>query len=636
MCGIVTAVSFNPSDPLDPAVLDAMTDVMAHRGPDGRGAWMNTSRTVGMGHRRLSIIDLSEQGKQPMQDASGRLTVSFNGEIYNYHPLRKELEERGHHFRSHSDTEVILAAYQEWGQECLHRFKGMFAFALWDMRENLLFVARDRFGIKPLVYYADSGRFICASEIGSIMKDPSVRTSMNPEALYHYLSLMTVPAPFTIYREIRKLEPGCCMTVKNGAVTTRRYWDISLAPPSSGTDAAQNERAATLLRQAVREHLVADVPVGVFLSGGIDSSLISSLAAELYGEKLHSYLVAFKRDGAYDESAYAKEVADSIGSIHHELDAELSFTDHMERLVAISGEPFAVSSGVALSIMCEAVSKHLKVVLSGDGGDELFGGYPWRHHKVDKYWDMVDCAVFRPFRRKSVASAPSPFAGVRWESRGMAASLLRLSLYGDEAARYYTYVRSLLIFNDAEKRRLIVPGILEAMDGVKTTERFLYNRLPPPAQGVENLQRWLAFDIRTTLHDEMLTKVDRASMAHGLEVRVPFLDHELAEFAINIPKRCKVSQAGEGKLMLRRMVAARLGQKISGKKKQGFNVPLKMWFAGSMKGYLKERLLDGALDGVFNRSAVSRIIDAHSESNDLSNQIMCLLGYSLWRGNTGR
>jgi len=366
MCGIVSVFQFDSGNPVDKQLLGRMTETMAHRGPDGVGYWVNSAGNVGLGHRRLAIIDLSPAGRQPMSNEDGTLWITYNGEIYNFRELRIELEKKGHSFCSHTDTETVLHAYEEWGTECLSHFNGMWAFALWDVRNRLLFVARDRLGIKPLIYYHDNKRFICASEIKGIIADPTVPRDLDPEAFHHYLSLMNVPVPFTIYKGVRKLKPGHYLLVQSGRIEDRVYWDLPMGEEVRDRELKILETLDTKLNDAVQLHMISDVPLGVFLSGGIDSSLISAMAAKhTVNERLETFTVGFQGLENYDESQWAYKVSEKIGSNHNEVNLPFDFVKTLPHLVRLFDEPFAISSVLALYLMSQEVGKHVKVVVTG-------------------------------------------------------------------------------------------------------------------------------------------------------------------------------------------------------------------------------------------------------------------------------
>jgi asparagine synthase (glutamine-hydrolysing) len=630
MCGILAILNFDPENQVDESLLRQMTDTMAHRGPDDAGYWMNGP--VGLGHRRLAIIDLSSAGHQPMSNEDGTLWITYNGEIYNFKELRQGLEIKGHSFRSQTDTEVVLHAYEEWGTDCLSRFNGMWAFALWDHRRRCLFVSRDRLGVKPLVYYHDPKRFICASEIKGIIADRTVPKEIDPEALHHYLSLMNIPSPFSIYKKIRKLQSGHYLLIKDGSIEDRVYWDLPMGEEVSEDRRIILENLEACLQDSVKRRMISDVPLGVFLSGGVDSSLISALAAKSRGkETLRTFTVTFQGLGNYDESGWARQVANHIDSNHHEMELPFDFVKTLPSLIQFFDEPFAISSVLALYLMAQEVSKHVKVVLTGDGGDEVFGGYPWRHSLLDQYLDWLNLWPFKWFH-KDTGEEPVPL--IRWKTtlrQTRIKQILDALGYEDRMLRRWLYFQSLYCYNEIEKGELYNPEWAHQIGHVKTDD-LLISHLPN--QVPNRLACWISFDLKTTLTDEMLAKVDKATMACGLEARVPLLDYQLVEYAINLPVSMKV-QGREGKRALRWLGERYLPKEILKRPKHGFNVPLNIWFRNELWAFVKDILSESAVKdaGYFNVKTVQEILQRHRQdmASDLSNPIFTLLCFELWR-----
>ena len=567
-----------------------------------------------------------------MNNENGDLWITYNGEIYNFNELRRELEMKGHSFRSHTDTEVVLHAYEEWGTDCLSRFNGMWAFALWDNRHRYLFVARDRLGVKPLVYYHDPKRFICASEIKGIITDRTVPQEIDPEALHHYLSLMNIPAPFTIYKGIRKLQPGHYLLIKNRSVEDRVYWDLPMGEEVSEDPRIILENLETSLQDSVKQHMISDVPLGVFLSGGMDSSLISAIAAKVMSkESIHTFTVSFRGMGNYDESIWARQVANHIDSDHHEIELPFDFVKTLPRLVQLFDEPFAISSVLGLYLMAQEVSKYVKVVLTGDGGDEVFGGYPWRHSLIDQYLDWLNSWPFKWFH---MDTEKEPIPLIRWETtlhQMRIKQILDAFKYQDRTLRQWLYLQSLYCFNEVEKNKLYHPEWGRQIGQVKTDDLLIPHLSD---QFPNRLARWISFDLKTTLADEMLAKVDKATMACGLEARVPFLDYRLVEYAINLPVSMKV-QGREGKRALRCLGERYLPKEILKRPKHGFNVPLSTWFRNELWPFIKDILSETSLKegGYFQVETVQEVLQRHQQNttNDLSNPIFTLLCFELWR-----
>jgi asparagine synthase (glutamine-hydrolysing) len=629
MCGIVAVFHFDHQHQVSEPLLRSMTDSMVLRGPDDAGYWI--SGPIGLGNRRLAIIDLSSAGHQPMTNEDQTLWITYNGEIYNFQELRKELELKGHCFRSHTDTETILHAYEEWDTECLSRFNGMWAFALWDDRRQRLFVARDRLGVKPLVYYQDANRFICASEIKGIITDPTVPREIDPEALHHYLSFMNVPAPFTIYREIRKLKPGHYLLLNRGRIEEKVYWDLPVGEEVRDDKQQILHTLDARLGDAVRLQMVSDTSLGVFLSGGIDSSLVSAIAAQhIINEKLNTFTVSFQGLEDYDESPWARLVAEWIGSDHHEMNLQFDFVKTLPHLVQLFDEPFAISSVLALYFMSKEVSKYVKVILTGDGGDEVFGGYPWRHSLLHQYLNLLNHPPLAWFRRANNKPVPP----IRWHT---SAGKLRLRQvrdalkYDDHTLRQWMYFQSLYCYNEAEKAEIYTADWAD-QTGVVCTDDLLSPHVLERAPNT--LARWLSFDLKTTLADEMLAKVDKATMACSLEARVPLLDYRLVEYAVNLPTQLKV-RGREGKRILKEMGSHYLPADVLKRQKHGFNVPLKWWFRNELQTFVNDVLNEASLRraGYFRPEVVQDILRCHREdvSKDLSNHIFALLCFELWQ-----
>lgn len=535
MCGILGILGA-PGE-VDPEQLEALRDRMRHRGPDDAGLYVNEERSVGLAHRRLSILDLSPRGRQPMASADGKLWLVFNGEIYNYRLLRRELEQSGHAFTSETDTEVVLAAYQQWGIGCIHRLRGMFAFGLWDARVRRLWIARDRLGIKPLFYRLDGGmRF--ASEMKSLTVAP---LTLDESAIYDFLTYGYIPAPKTIYRQIHKLEPGCYAVFKDGRMSPERYWD----PPLCATLSITQQEAAPLVRQklaeAVQQHLVADVPVGVMLSGGIDSSSVAALA----GRRLSTFSIGFDV-AEHCETDFARLVASQLQSDHHErtITREMA-AEIRDRIISLYDEPFGDGSAVPTYFVAELARRCVKVALSGEGGDEVFGGYKW-------YGRWLGGEASRPF----------PMPGLLRFSTGLRRSLAPLE----------RYAQVLGAFSRSEKKALLHPRLIRQLNGYDDLWHFRRHW----RTDLDPLTRLQYLDIKTYLPDDVLTKLDRATMAVGLEGRVPLLDHELVELVFRLPVEVR-NPNGQKKFLMKKALAGILPDAILERPKKGFSPPLDSW-----------------------------------------------------------
>lgn len=635
MCGIVACLHFDPANPVNATSLQQMTVTMSHRGPDDSGLWIGGP--IGLGQRRLAIIDLSPAGHQPMLNVDGSLAVTYNGEIYNFRQLRACLERKGYRFRTQTDTEVILHAYAEWGVSCLERFNGMFAFALWDVPRQRLFVARDRFGVKPLLYYVDPHRFICASELKAILAAPDVPRRINPVAIHHYLSLMTIPAPLTIYRKIHKLRPGHFLLVENGQVHEQRWWQLAVGPETTDPEPVILEKLEALLVDSVRLRLISDAPLGAFLSGGVDSSVVSALAARQSGDQpLKTFSVVFANQPGYDESEYARRVAQHIGSKHTEITAQVDFLDILPDVVKLFDEPFAVSSALAVYLMAQETAQYVKVILTGDGGDEVFAGYVHRHTRIDHQLDKLAHLPFNPFQRRTGA-LPQPLVAWAMPTRLRHIRLMASALTTpDDVMRPWRYLQTLYTFNEAEKFALYTPEwseYLRQTADFSSTDEFLMPVFPSTYPN--RLARWRIFDLHTTLADEMLTKVDKATMAWGLEARPPLLDYRLVEYALTIPPSL-LAQGANGKQILKRVGERLVPPEVLYRPKHGFNVPLGVWLrAKTPPPVLNDVFRPSSIknSGIFQPAVVNTIIQRHrrDHSVDFSNRLFVLAWYLLWQ-----
>jgi len=634
MCGILAIFNFDHEQSVDKMTLRRMTDTMTHRGPDNEGYF--TTDNIGLGHRRLSIIDLSASGRQPMGNEDGTVWVTFNGEIYNFKSLRKALIREGHIFRTATDTEVILHAYEQYGLTgCLKRLRGMFAFALWDSRQKELVVVRDRLGIKPLIYAVTSDRFIAASEIKAILADKTIERALNLEALHHYLSFLNVPAPFTIYKNIFKLLPGHYLIVRRSGVETHCYWDLVYNEVGGRSDDFDYKgKLESLLFRTVKEHLVADVPIGTFLSGGVDSSTITALATKCSPEPLKTFSVSFKGN-SLDESPIARRVSEYLGTEAYIIDFQPNYVNMLSKMQEDFGEPFAITSAFPLLKMAQFTKQHVKVVLTGDGADEIFAGYTYRHNwhwrlqRLLRVLPPFFCRFLSSFFNQKTAWKfnAGPFArGKRW---GGHIALLAA------ADPMEAYCNSLCYVDECSKQGLYTEDVRKSLTGCNSID-FLKDRVSP-ACGQDLLWQWLYLDIKTILPDEMLTKVDRTTMAVGLEARVPFLDHEIVEYAMTIPGELKM-KGKEGKVILKRIMEPYLPKDILYRKKQGFGVPIADWFRGELYDYARTCLSKKRLQrqGLFDPSAIDRMLTAHKENPriDYSMQINALICLELWMHST--
>ncbi len=618
MCGIVGVASRWPIPERERQWLDTGRDALAHRGPDDAGTWWSADGRVGLGHRRLAILDLSPAGRQPMSDDTGQHWIVFNGEIYNFRELREELAGKGHGFRSRTDTEVILAAYREWGTDCLQRFNGMFAFALYDQPRQRLFLARDRAGEKPLFYRVADDEMRFASELKALLTDSSLPRVVDPEALDCYLAFGFVPGERCILQGFRKLPPAHALIfdLSDGRTWTWRYWDLPAAPAVRGKGIHQHElleELERLLEDAVRRQLVADVPVGVLLSGGVDSSLVTAMAVRSRS-RVKTFTVRFPGYGHYDETPHARLIARHFGTEHIELDAADIRPDVLLLLARQFDEPIVDSSMIPTSLICRLVRQHCTVALGGDGGDELFGGYEHysRLLSLAEGIGRIPLALRRSLTTAAAAVLPIGFRGRNW-----------IQAAGVDVDHGVPLIAS---YFDARARRQLLDGRMP--------------RSTPEAEGIRDtlidqdgdlLNRATRTDFRLYLAEDILVKVDRASMLHSLEVRVPWLDVRIIEFAFGqVPGFLKANRR-DRKLLLRLLAGRLLPADFDATRKQGFSIPLGTWLrAGPWADFFREVLL-GADDGFLNRRFVGALLAGQVRGRSNSERLFALCLLELWR-----
>lgn len=593
MCGIAGFVNWDRR-PASGALLTAMTRRLAHRGPDGEGhhVW----RHIGLGHRRLSIIDVNA-GAQPMSNEDGSVWVTFNGEIYNFLELRAELEGHGHVFRTRSDTEVIAHGYEQWGDGVVPRLRGIFAFGALDQRQGRLLLARDHLGVKPLVYYEGPDRLAFASEMKAITADPDIPREIATEHVADYFDYGYVPAPATILKRFYKLEPGCLVSIdvhRHATVSPRRYWRLDFSASPLSDDSRTLEQLEAELHEAVRSQLVSDVPLGAFLSGGLDSSLVVSLMARHAPERVKTFSIGFEEE-RFSEAAFARQVAQHLGTDHQEHTVRPDVASLLPRLVYHFDEPFSDASAVPTYYVCEMARRSVTVCLSGDGGDEMFAGY-------DRYRGLRDQArldgVPRGFRRTVL----SPVARVypeRWPGATLLAAAPRTP-----AERFVEYMKRQ--YGRLQATDLLSRDVIAGLPADRHPYKYLTDAFDPRV--ADPLQAVLDVDVRTYLPNDILTKVDVTSMMNSLEVRVPLLDYKLAEFAARLPSRLKL-RGREGKYALKQVARRFLPDDIVHRRKMGFGVPIREWVASELRAFTHTYLLDpsrasGVLDATTMRAMV--------------------------------
>jgi asparagine synthase (glutamine-hydrolysing) len=617
MCGIAGRFNYDPLQPVDPAVLTAMTDAVSHRGPDAAGYFVDNG--IGLGHRRLSIIDLST-GDQPLGNEDGSIQVVFNGEIYNFADVRGELLAKGHRFRTNSDTEVIVHGYEEWGERCVDRFRGMFAFALWDGRNRRLMLARDRVGVKPLYYAELPGvGLVFGSEIKSLLEDAEVPRAWRADALDTYLSLLYVPAPDTIYRAIKKLPPAHVLIAERGRIRLSRYWTLEFTGDGDpAREDAYLEELDHLLRESVQLRLVSDVPLGAFLSGGIDSSTVAAYMRETSPQPPVMISVGFEHQ-AYDEVEHAQSVAEHLGCEFHALVASPNVEELLPKLAWHFDEPFADSSAVPTYYVSQAARRLVTVALSGDGGDELWAGY--RKHQID-HWEHRARTALGPSARlvgQLAYALPRSLKGARM--------LRHLSVDPDQA---FALKQAYGMFEPDAKPRLYTDDFAQAVETHDPLAhlRDIYRSCPSP----DPLDRSMFVDAQSYMIDDILTKVDRMSMAVSLEAREPLLDHKLLEFAARVPSGLKLKN-GRSKYLLKRALERRVPAPILERRKQGFEAPIAEWLRGPLEPMASSLLLDNRLRdrGILDAREVSRLWHEHrSGSADHRHRLWQLVMLELW------
>lgn len=616
MCGIAGKFVFGHGEEVRGDLLRKMCRTLFHRGPDDEGYYINGP--IGLGHRRLSIIDV-ESGHQPICNEDQTVWVVFNGEIYNYIELRQDLINRGHRFQTSTDTEVIVHLYEEMGEDFVTPLRGMFAIALWDGRTHTLLLARDRIGKKPLFYAVSPGRGLTfGSEIKALLQDPDVRRDLDSEALDSYLSLLYVPAPLTMFKGIKKLPAGHLLICNEDKVQIKEYWDLVYPTDTLRNEAECLEQLRAILKEAVRIRLRSDVPLGAFLSGGVDSSVVVALMAEQLDRPVLTCSVGF-HEQAHNELPYARTVADRFGCDHREHMIEPELRDLIPRLVRLFDEPFADSSAVPTYYVSQVARQHVTVALSGDGGDEVFAGYS-RH-----YLQMLEQRLRLILGRGGTAVLAQ--IGAVLPAMTGRNTLRKLGMAPDAS---YAWKHCGFLFTEADKRQLYGDGLAAVCSHFDPGERFrsYYNR----CSSNDPLDKALYVDIKTYLADDILVKVDRMSMAHALEVRAPLLDHKFLEFTAGLPASMKLN-GSQTKVLLRRLIEESIPPEVRNRKKHGFTMPLTEWLRGSLRELAEDTLYSRCAveRGYFNPQYVRSLWNRHLNGNqDYAHHIWLLLMFELW------
>jgi asparagine synthase (glutamine-hydrolysing) len=621
MCGIAGKLNFHYAEPVLHGTIAQMCGVMRHRGPDDQGIYVENN--FGMGMRRLSIIDLST-GKQPIRNEDGSIWTVLNGEIYNFVELRELLQRKGHQFYTRTDTEVIVHLYEEYQEKFVEYLTGMFAIAVWDKRSKKLILARDRLGIKPLYYAADSNRLLFGSELKAVLQN-DVDRAIDLQALHDYLSFNYVPGPRTIFAKIRSLPAGHLLTCSGGKIALSRYWELQY-PQLSGnggrrSDESYCEELYTLLSTVVKQHLISDVPLGVFLSGGIDSSSLVALMSRVSSQRIRTFSIGFEEQ-SYNELAYARAVAEEFGTEHHELVVSPKIVDLLPELVRYFDEPFADSSAIPVYCVSKLAREHVKVALSGEGGDEVFAGYQtYAAYRLAALYKRLPKSLAATVIPAIVRRLPVSHNKVSFDYK--AKRFINGAMLRPAEAHYWWKV----IFTEEAKADLYTNGA----NGHEDPVRF-YREIYDDCPALDPVTRLQHIDLKIYLADDILVKADRMSMANSLEARVPFLDHRVVEYAAELPASLKLRGLSK-KYILKRAMSRELPAKILRGKKRGFNVPIPSWLNHELRELVHEVLAPERLKhtGFFKPEVVATMIRDHELKRvDYSRNIWCLLLFMLW------
>ncbi|MBU4185791.1 MAG: asparagine synthase (glutamine-hydrolyzing) [Proteobacteria bacterium] len=634
MCGICGIYNLD-QQPVAMELIRRMNNTLVHRGPDDEGYYFNAGKrggeeagklergNVGLGHRRLSIIDL-DSGKQPMGNEDGSVQVVFNGEIYNFLELRQQLQGRGHLFMTRSDTEVLVHGYEEWGVECVHRLRGMFAFAIWDEKERRLFLARDRLGIKPLYYYCDEQRIIFASELKAILEDRTILKDLDPEALSDYLSFGYVPGPKTIFKSIRKLPPGHILIQSAAGTKIKQYWDLKFQPKPYISIDEFCEQIMETLEESIQMRLISDVPLGAFLSGGIDSSVVVAIMSRLIQDPVVTNSVGFtKRE--YSELDHARATSKLFATDHHEYMVAPDAVDVVNKLSWHFDEPFADSSSIPTYYVSKMTRQNVTVALSGDGGDENFAGY--RRYYFDRLENSIRSIFPVLFRQHIIGALAKIYPKADWLPRMFRAKTLLTNIAHDPV---YGYFNSMSYFLPEMKDKVLNPEIKRCLmdyDSIEVFRRHYQN-----AGSDDPLSRAQYVDFKTYLVDDILTKVDRASMANSLEVRVPILDHKFVELVAQIPSNLKLN-GKTSKYIFKKAASRLLPDSILNRKKMGFSIPVGEWLKKELRPLVHDTILSKKFEerSLFDTRYVHWLWKQHTSGmRDFTQPLWALLSFELW------
>ena len=622
MCGICGVIEL-PGGVPDPKVLDRMTDIVSHRGPDGRGVYVRDN--AGLGHRRLSVIDIAG-GAQPMANAEDTCAIVYNGEIYNHLDIRRELEGKGYRFRTRSDTEVILHAYEAMGDRCVSRLVGMFAFAIWDRRTKSAFLARDPLGVKPLYYTILDGRLIFGSEIKSILAYPGVSREINPRAVRKFFRYLFISGEETIFKNIFRLPPGTKMTWSGGRPTFEKHWDPMALPSEPRVLRREEavEQTRYLLSQSVRRRLMSDVPLGAFLSGGIDSSAVVAMMSRLTEIPVSTFTIGYPGvDRFIDETKYARAVSDHLATDHHEITVDSSALALLPRLIWHLEEPLADSAVFLTYIISKFARQWITVALTGIGGDEVFGGY--RRYMAMRLWRLYN-ALPLAARKHLIETVARRLPESRASKLLNYFRMLRQFVFSHSASAEATYLEMFSAFGRERQQRLFTEA--DTADEADELEEMLVR-----CRREDFLAQFMLFDLQTYLPDDLLVLADKMSMAVGLEVRVPFLDLDLVEWAQRLPSALKI-RGMRRKSVLDAAMRPQLPRVVFNRRKQGFSAPISNWLRGGMRDLMEETLSPSGpeADGLLNREYLKEIWQAHlSGRKDFSHQLYSVLVFEQWR-----
>lgn len=621
MCGICGKLNFDRDAGVDPTLIRAMLNTIRHRGPDDEGVYQTGQ--VGLGHRRLSIIDLNS-GHQPLSNENGSVWIVFNGEIYNYRELRNFLLGKGHVFKTQTDTEVIVHLYEELGPQCVEKLRGMFAFAIWDENDKTLFLARDRVGIKPLYYCLTRKSLLFASEIKAILVDPAVDREIAPEIVDRFLTFLYVPGEETLLKGICKLAPGHYMLLKDGRSEIRQYWDLQFSKPDRTPSLKEAEgQLLSLLAEAVEQHMIADVPVGVLLSGGVDSTAVLSFAAERTDEEISSYTVGFSDPTVADERPYARLAAETFGSRHYDMTISAKdFADFMPRYVWHMEEPVCEPPAIAMYYVSKLAREHVKVLLSGEGGDEAFAGYS--NYRNIAWLERLK-RVFPPLNGTTAWGLSTANSWLHSPLIAKYAPLMNVQF----PDYYYSRTSNPFRYSGNGLGELYTSNFAGSIEKERTIEPLRRLFANVKNQGV--LDQMLYIDTKTWLPDDLLIKADKMTMANSVELRVPLLDHKVLEFAASLPSHYKV-KGFTTKRILKETLSKRIPQRILDRKKVGFPVPYESWLRNECKDVTWSVLTDRKTRqrGYFENNAIEKLVERNRNDGIYSKEIFSLLTLELW------